>query len=87
MRPHRRQQKTAPAGARAGTGKQVEIPLLKWAVGAIGAGIVIGHTMIAGLKLHNLILKHAPGLASLIPRDGLVLLGLVAGAAIVGLWL
>ena len=56
-------------------------------VTAIGAAIVVASTAIAGLRFHKAVERHAPGLASLIPRDGPVLLGISIGVFCVWSWI
>jgi hypothetical protein len=51
-----------------------------------GAGVVIGGLMVKGYLLHRWLLKHAPGLAAWIPRDGGALAGLAIGVALVFGW-
>lgn len=52
-----------------------------------GAAITIGSSMIAGLRLHRFMQKHAPQLAPWVPKDGAVLAGFAVGAVIVAMWL
>lgn len=60
--------------------------LLEFLVVVTGAGIVITAMMVKGYLLHRWLLKHAPGLAAWIPRDGGAGLGLLVGAALVLRW-
>lgn len=52
-----------------------------------GAAITVASTTISGLRIHNAVLLHAPRLATLIPRDGGVVAGLLVGVISVALWL
>ncbi len=52
-----------------------------------GAALTVGSSTVAGLRIHKAVVRHAPRLAAFVPRDAGVIGGLLAGAAIVGLWL
>jgi hypothetical protein len=60
--------------------------VLKSLIVLCGAALTIASTVIAGYRVHRWALQHAPGLASLIPRDGGVLIGLLVGIGTVALW-
>lgn len=60
--------------------------MLQILVVGIGAALVIAKLGIMGWLAHGALLKHAPGIAAWIPRDGGAALGLAAGAGIVALW-
>lgn len=52
----------------------------------IGALIVVGSTGIYGLRLQKALEKHAPGLATILPRDWSPALDFLIGAGMVARW-
>jgi hypothetical protein len=61
--------------------------MLKNLIVTVGAAITVLSSAITGYRVHRWVLRHAPGLARLVPRDGGVLLGLMLGFVTVALWL
>lgn len=60
--------------------------MLGFIVVVTGAALVMAKLAIIGWLAHVALLKHAPGLAAWIPRDGGALLGWLFGAGIVAHW-
>ena len=53
---------------------------------ALGAAIAVTSPMIAGRRVLRALLRHAPHLGRLVPREGCILTGLILGLAAVTLW-
>lgn len=60
--------------------------MLQALVVGLGALLVVGSAAIKGYLIHRAVLRHAPALGRVVPRDGGVYAGLVVGITVVALW-